>query len=90
MKWRWLKQVIDTQNYIRQEKDENWEYANYQLDKIRTAIENGIERRPKRAQSAQAFLQHPIPAMKEPINKKDTAIFNKNFFYFSHLVGHAI
>src|SRR3989337_341058 len=33
-------------------QDQNWEYADYQLEKIKTAIENGLERRPKRAKSA--------------------------------------
>lgn len=63
-------------------QDQNWEYAHYQLDKIKTAIENGIERRPKRAQSAQSFLQNSIPAMKEAINKKDTTTFNQGFMIF--------
>ena len=63
-------------------QDQNWQYANYQLDKIKTAIEHGIERRPKRAQSAQAFLQNSIPAMREAIQKQDTAIFNQNFIVF--------
>jgi hypothetical protein len=33
-------------------EDRNWEYAAYQLEKIETAIANGLERRPKRAASA--------------------------------------
>jgi hypothetical protein len=60
-------------------RDQNWDYAVYQLDKIRTTIEYAVERRPKRASSAQAFLQNSIPVMREAIGKKDTAIFNQNF-----------
>jgi hypothetical protein len=31
-------------------QDQNWEYAKYQVDKVRTAIQNGVARRPRRAQ----------------------------------------
>jgi hypothetical protein len=60
-------------------QDENWEYAKYQLEKIKIAIENGLQRRPKRAQSAELFLTYVIPEMQKSINGKDTVIFNKNF-----------
>src|SRR3546814_20354980 len=59
--------------------DLNWGYADYQLEKIQKAIENGLERRPKRAQSAQHFLTVTVPQMKEALKKKDTVVFNKNF-----------
>jgi hypothetical protein len=36
-------------------QDENWDYADYQIEKIRKAIENGLERRPKRAKSSEHF-----------------------------------
>jgi hypothetical protein len=60
-------------------QDQNWEYADYQVDKIRTAIENGLERRPKRSESAQPFLQTDLPAMKAAIQAQDTVLFRKNF-----------
>jgi hypothetical protein len=60
-------------------KDENWEYADYQLEKIRTAIENGLERRPKRAASAKPFLETILPQMKDAIQGKDTIMFLKHF-----------
>lgn len=60
-------------------QDENWDYANYQIDKIRRAVENGLERRPKRAKSSEHFLTHAIPEMKKAINKKDTILFNESF-----------
>jgi len=60
-------------------QDENWEYADYQLEKIQKAIENGLERRPKRTSSAQHFLTVTLPQMKEALKKKDTVVFNKNF-----------
>lgn len=60
-------------------QDENWEYADYQLEKIKIAIENGLERRPKRAKSAEHFLTYVLPEMKKSLQSRDTVIFNKNF-----------
>lgn len=60
-------------------EDQNWEYAAYQLNKIKKTISNGLERRPKRAKSAQHFLNEIIPQMREAIVKKDTAVFDDNF-----------
>ncbi len=60
-------------------QDQNWEYASYQLEKIKITIENGLERRPKRAKSAEHFLTYVLPEMKKTIEKKDTVIFNKYF-----------
>ncbi|MBI4427543.1 MAG: hypothetical protein HY562_00310 [Ignavibacteriales bacterium] len=60
-------------------KDTNWAYADYQLKKIRTAVENGLERRPKRAASAQTFLTMVIPFLEEAIAKKDTTDFWNRF-----------
>jgi len=60
-------------------QDQNWEYANYQIEKIKIAIENGLERRPKRAKSAEHFLTYVLPEMKKTLEIKDTVIFNKNF-----------
>lgn len=60
-------------------QDQNWEYADYQIEKIKIAIENGLERRPKRAKSAEHFLTYVLPEMKKSIESKDTVIFNKNF-----------
>jgi len=36
-------------------QDESWDYADYQIEKIRKAIENGLERRHKRAKSSEHF-----------------------------------
>ena len=60
-------------------QDENWEYADYQIKKIRKAIENGLERRPKRAKSAENFLTVTLPEMGEALEERDTVVFNKNF-----------
>jgi len=60
-------------------QDQNWDYANYQLEKIKLAIENGLQRRPKRAKSAEHFLTYILPEMQKSIRSNDTIEFNKNF-----------
>lgn len=60
-------------------QDENWDYADYQAGKIKVAIENGLERRPKRAASSEAFLNITIPQMQEAIKSGDTIVFNRSF-----------
>ena len=60
-------------------QDKNWEYADYQLEKIKLAIENGLERRPKRAKSAEHFLTNVLPKMKTSIANKDKVNFDKDF-----------
>lgn len=60
-------------------QDQNWEYAEYQLEKLKKAIKNGLQRRPKRAQSAQHFITKVLPQMKEAVSRKDTLIFNNEF-----------
>ncbi|MEW6272022.1 MAG: hypothetical protein AB1689_22295 [Thermodesulfobacteriota bacterium] len=59
-------------------QDRNWDYAKYQVDKIRTAVANGAERRPKRAASAQA-LEGALAEMDEAIAAKDLDQFAKQF-----------
>jgi hypothetical protein len=60
-------------------QDENWEYATYQAGKIKVAIENGLERRPKRAASAQNFLNISLPETDKAIVSKDTMQFKQAF-----------
>lgn len=60
-------------------QDENWPYAQYQVDKIEKAINNGLERRPKRAASAQHFLNTVLPNMEKAIKSEDTVIFSQNY-----------
>jgi len=58
-------------------QDGNWGYAQYQAEKIRTAIENGLERRPKRAASAETFLTIVLPAVEEAIAKRDATLLRE-------------
>src|SRR3990172_2250468 len=56
-------------------RDANWEAAAYQVQKMRLAIENGLERRPKRAASARPFLAGPLVAMEQAVSARDPEDF---------------
>jgi len=58
-------------------QDSNWGYAEYQAGKIRTAIENGLKRRPKRAKSAETFLTIVLPAVEEAIKQRDAKVLQE-------------
>jgi hypothetical protein len=64
-------------------QDENWEYATYQLDKIKLSLTHAIERRPLRKESGDYFLQNDFPLMYSAVQKEDTAIFNESFRIFT-------
>jgi len=54
-------------------EDKNYDLAQYQLDKIKKAMENGIQRRPKRALNAQAmFLTTQYKTMSKALASQDT------------------
>lgn len=59
-------------------QDRNWDYARYQIDKIRTAVRNGVERRPGRAQSAQ-MLEGVLPGVEDAVTARDPALFTERF-----------
>lgn len=59
-------------------QDRNWDYASYQVEKIRTAVKNGVERRPKRGPSAQ-MLEGALAGVQEAITAKDPALFAERF-----------
>lgn len=56
-------------------KDQNWAYAKYQAEKIGHVIRLGIERRPKRAPSAQPFLAKEVPAILQAIDNRTDEAF---------------
>lgn len=60
-------------------RDANWEAAAYQVQKMRLAIENGLERRPKRAASARPFLAGPLAVMDEAVASREAARFTAAF-----------
>jgi hypothetical protein len=51
-------------------RERNWDYAAYQLDKIETAVANGIERRPARAVSAR-MLDGAVGGVRAAIEDRD-------------------
>ena len=59
-------------------QDRNWDYAKYQIEKIRTAVRNGVERRPKRGPSAQ-MLEGALPGVEGAITARDPALFVERF-----------
>ena len=60
-------------------QDKNWEYADYQVKKIRLSIENGIERRPKRAPSARASIFGILSMIEEAIAERKMALLRERF-----------
>ncbi len=54
--------------------DGNWEYAAYQSEKIRQAIEYGFKRRPKRKASADKFLA-ALQEMDSVVKRRDSVEF---------------
>jgi len=61
-------------------KDKNYELANYQWDKIKKTIENGIVRRPARKANSQTmFLETQYKSMREALNKKDEKLIKKEY-----------
>lgn len=65
-------------------QDENWDYANYQLEKLEAAIINGLQRRPKRKDSASQFLTFAIPEMQKTIDNQNRNKFNSDFQLFTN------
>ena len=53
-------------------RDQNWEYAAYQLDKIETAVANGVERRPLRSASAR-MLESAVTQVRAAIDGRDAS-----------------
>jgi len=60
-------------------QDQNWDYAQYQLDKMRLSLELALERRPKRQASAAVFLQQELPAMATALETRDIQAFRPAF-----------
>ncbi len=64
-------------------EDENWDYAAYQLEEMEEALEDGLQRRPARAQSAQHFMNVVIPEMEEAIASRNKENFDQAFELFT-------
>lgn len=59
--------------------DSNWEYADYQLKKIDLALENALERRPKRRVSSDAIFVPSSAELKQAIALKEWPRFDEGF-----------
>ena len=51
----------------------NWEYAQYQTEKIDLSLRLAIERRPPRAKSSQPFIEADLPRLLAAIRERDGA-----------------
>jgi hypothetical protein len=60
-------------------QDENWDYADHQLEHLLEVLEDGLKRRPARAESAQDFINHTIPEIEDLIIKEDKEAFLQGF-----------
>lgn len=52
-------------------RERNWDYAKYQAEKMDLSLRLALERRPKRAQSAQSFLKENLPAVLRAVQSKN-------------------
>jgi len=60
-------------------QDTNWRYAHYQVEKLKSAMEYALVRRPKRAEPAQHYLTVALPAMEKALDTKDVATVELQF-----------
>lgn len=60
-------------------RDENWEYASYQIQKIRLALDNALERRPKRERSTRAIFDPVLTATEGVLELRDPGRFSEQF-----------
>jgi hypothetical protein len=58
-------------------QDRNWDYAKYQAEKMDLTLRLALERRPKRAASAQPFLKEDLPFVQQAIESGDPAGFRQ-------------
>jgi hypothetical protein len=63
--------------------DANWEYADYQLEHILEALEQGFVRRPDREASSSQFVNQSSPALLETIEACDREAFLDQFNVFT-------
>ncbi|MBW2235417.1 MAG: cytochrome c [Deltaproteobacteria bacterium] len=59
--------------------DGNWSYADYQVQKIRLALENALERRPKRRASTESTFVPVLNEMARVVQEHDSARFGETF-----------
>ncbi len=63
--------------------DENWEYAEHQLEELYETIELALERRPERAKSSEYFMNDVVAQMEAVIEAEDAEGFGEAFKIFT-------
>ena len=63
--------------------DENWGYADHQVEHIIEAMEDGLKRRPARAESSISFMEENLPQMEELVKNENKEEFLKGFQSFT-------
>ena len=64
-------------------QDGNWEYAEYQIEHIEEAMQEGFVRRPAREASSQQFMSVAIPEIEQIVQDGDKERFLQNFTRFT-------
>jgi hypothetical protein len=64
--------------------DENWDYAEHQLEEIEETFILALERRPSRKKSAKNFLENALPEMTKFVKEKNTNEINPKFNNFTN------
>lgn len=64
--------------------DENWDYAEHQIDEIEETLLLALERRPSRKKSATNFIDNALPEMIKFINEKNSNEINTKFDNFTN------
>lgn len=64
-------------------QDQNWPYADYQLEHLVESLEQGMARRPERATHSTNFIKNDVPPLQEAIDQKNPELFAERFQAFT-------
>ncbi|WP_143961434.1 hypothetical protein [Litoribacter populi] len=64
-------------------QDENWDYADHQLEHLLETLEDGMRRRPARAENSQHFIDNEIALLEDLILQEDKNEFLEGFRTFT-------
>jgi hypothetical protein len=59
--------------------DSNWDYADYQITKVKLSLENALERRPKRRASAEELFLPLLDELERAAATRERAAFEEAF-----------
>lgn len=63
--------------------DENWGYAEHQLEEMVEVVDLALERRPERRESSEMFFYNSVRAMEEAVAARDRGMFMERFERFT-------